>query len=94
MTIRNLEYAFHPRSVAVIGASEEPGSVGKTLTDNVLAGGFAGAIHLVNPRHQLIAGIPCFRDVEALPEAPDLAVIATPPKTTSDANPSASSPGS
>ena len=81
MTIRNLEYAFHPRSVAVIGASEEIGSVGKTLTDNVLAGGFAGAIHLVNPRHQLIAGIPCFRDVEALPEAPDLAVIATPPKT-------------
>ena len=81
MTIRNLEYAFRPRSVSVIGASDEPGSVGKTLTENVLTGGFAGPIYLVNPRHQLVAGVRCFRDVEALPEAPELAVIATPPNT-------------
>jgi acetyltransferase len=81
MTIRNLEYAFRPRSVSVIGASDEPGSVGKTLTENVLTGGFAGPIYLVNPRHQLVAGVRCFRDVEALPEAPELAVIATPPDT-------------
>jgi acetyltransferase len=81
MTIRNLEDAFRPRSVAVIGASDERGSVGKTLTENVLTGGFAGPIYLVNPRHQLVAGVPCFRDVEALPEAPTLAVIATPPHT-------------
>lgn len=81
MTIRNLEYAFRPRSVAVIGASDEPGSVGKTLTENVLTGGFTGPIYLVNPRHQLVAGVRCFRDVEALPEAPELAVIATPPST-------------
>ena len=81
MTIRNLEYAFRPSSVAIIGASDEPGSVGKTLTDNVLSGGFSGLIYLVNPRHRTIAGLECFRDVEALPEAPDLAVIATPPHT-------------
>jgi acetyltransferase len=81
MTIRNLEHAFRPRSIAVIGASEEPGSVGKTLTDNVLAGDFVGPIYLVNPRRQFISGVRCFADVEALPEAPELAVIATPPKT-------------
>ena len=57
MTIRNLEYAFRPRSVAMIGASDEPGSVGKTLTENVLTGGFAGPIYLVNPRHRTIAGV-------------------------------------
>src|SRR3972149_7171594 len=81
MTIRNLEYAFRPSSGAIIGASDEPGSVGKTLTDNVLAGGFSGLISLATPRHRTIAGLECFRDVEALPEAPDLAVIATPPHT-------------
>src|SRR5581483_6519184 len=81
MTIRNLEYAFHPRSVAVIGASDELGSVGKTLTENVLTGGFAGPIYLVNPRHGSIAGVRCFRDVESLPETPELAVVATPPNT-------------
>lgn len=81
MTIRNLEYAFRPRSVAVIGESDEPGSVGKTLTENVLSGGFSGPVYLVNPRHHVIAGLRCFRDVKALPEAPELAVIATPPHT-------------
>jgi acetyltransferase len=49
MTVRNLDDALAPRSVAVIGASTEEGSVGGTLTKNVLAGGFEGEIYLVNP---------------------------------------------
>ena len=81
MTIRNLERALRPASVAVIGASDAPGSVGKTVTDNVLAGGFSGPVYLVNPNHRSIAGMPCFPDVESLPEAPELAIIATPPRT-------------
>jgi acetyltransferase len=81
MTIRNLEHALRPRSVAVIGASEEPGSVGQTLTENILQGGFAGAIYLVNPHRASIAGHDCFANVAALPETPELAVIATPPKS-------------
>ena len=79
MTVRNLEHALRPRSVAVIGASDEPGSVGHTLTQNVLSGGFEGQVFLVNPHHGTIAGRDCFNSVEALPEAPELAVIATPP---------------
>ena len=81
MTIRNLERAFAPRSVAVIGASTEKGSVGCVLTENVLGAGFQGKVFLVNPHSKEIAGQPCFASVAALPEAPDLAVIATPPKT-------------
>jgi acetyltransferase len=81
MTIRNLDHALRPRSVAVIGASAEPGSVGGTLTENVLKGGFAGPIYLVNPSHRTIGGRECFASVEALPETPELAVIATPPQT-------------
>ncbi|MGA9603166.1 MAG: CoA-binding protein, partial [Methyloceanibacter sp.] len=81
MTIRNLEHALAPRSVAVIGASAEKGSVGSVLTENVLSGGFAGKVFLVNPHHKEIAGQPCYHSVAALPETPELAVIATPPKT-------------
>ena len=81
MTVRNLEHALAPRSVAVIGASTEPKSVGSTLTENILNGGFAGDVYLVNPHHATIGGRRCFPDIAALPEAPELAVIATPPTT-------------
>jgi len=81
MTVRNLEYVLRPRSVAVIGASDKPGSVGNTLTENMLSGGFQGQVYLVNPHHDAIGGHQCYRSVAALPETPELAVIATPPAT-------------
>jgi acetyltransferase len=81
MTVRNLEHALAPRSVALIGASKDIHSVGGILVENLLAGGFAGPIWLVNPRETEIAGHACFASVAALPEAPELAVIATPPRT-------------
>ena len=81
MTIRNLEFVLRPRSIAVIGASNNAGSVGHTLTKNVLAGGFAGPVYLVNPKHPRIAGQDCFLSIDELPEPPELAVIATPPET-------------
>lgn len=81
MTIRNLEHALRPRSVALIGASDEAGSVGQKLTENLLTGGFAGPVYLVNPKHRTIGGTDCFASVDLLPETPELAVIATPPET-------------
>ena len=81
MTVRNLDHALRPRSIAIIGASAEEGSVGSKLTGNTLAGGFAGEVYLVNPHQAEIGGRRCFKDVAALPEAPELAVIATPPAT-------------
>ena len=60
MTIRNLEHVLAPRSVAVIGASTEAGSVGNVLTENLLAGGFAGEVYLVNPHHESIGGRRCY----------------------------------
>jgi acetyltransferase len=81
MTVRNLEHAFAPGSVAVIGASAEPRSVGNKLTENVMAGSFAGEIYLVNPHQESIGGRRCFPDIAALPVVPQLAVIATPPRT-------------
>ncbi len=80
MTIRNLEYAFRARSVAIIGASPREGSVGLFVTKNVRDAGFKGPIWPVNPKHQEIYGLQCFPDIESLPAAPDLAVVATPAK--------------
>jgi len=81
MSTRNLDYFFRPRSVALIGASASPASVGATLLANLIAAGFAGPIWPVNPKYGDLQGLPCFPDIESLPAAPDLAVIATPAAT-------------
>ena len=81
MSIRNLDRMFRPRSVAVIGASDKPKSVGSALMANLLRGGFSGPIVPVNPRAAAIHGIMAYKDVASLPITPDLAVIATPPDT-------------
>ncbi len=81
MSVRNLQYLFRPRSIAVIGASDRAGSVGATVMRNVMAGGFGGPIHAVNPGHLMVAGQRAYADVTQLPQTPDLAVIATPPAT-------------
>jgi acetyltransferase len=79
MSLRNLEQLFNPSSVALIGASAKPYSVGAVAMRNIYTAGFQGDIYLVNPRHAAIDGHPCFADVASLPKPPDLAVIATPP---------------
>jgi acetyltransferase len=81
VSTRNLENFFRPRSVAVIGASDRPRSVGATVIRNVLSGGFDGAIWPVNLRHTVVAGQKAYQAVDQLPEAPGLAVICTPPQT-------------
>ncbi len=81
MSVINIERLCHPRSVAVIGASARPDSVGHIVLRNLVQGGFEGPVWGVNPRHADIDGIPCFAEIAALPAAPDLAVICTPPAT-------------
>ena len=81
MSIRNLDFLFAPRSVALIGASPRPGSVGRTALRNLVDGGFAGPIFPVNPKYETLEGLRCFPGVDALPSPPDLAVICTPPAT-------------
>jgi acetyltransferase len=81
MSTRNLAFLLAPRSVAIIGASDRPQSVGATITQNLLKGSFDGTIALVNSRHDRIAGRPAFRSVTDLPETPELAVICTPAPT-------------
>lgn len=81
MSIRNLDAIFRPKSVALIGASRQPKSVGDVIAHNLLAGGFNGPIMPVNPKYDSVAGVMAYPDVAALPTVPDLAVICTPPAT-------------
>ncbi len=81
MSTRNLNKLFRPRSVAVIGASDKPKSVGSALMTNLLRSGFSGPVLPVNPRAAAVHGIMTYRGVASLPITPELAVIATPPDT-------------
>lgn len=81
MSIRHLQHFFRPRSVAVIGASARPGSVGATVLANLAGAGFSGAIWPVNPKYRELLGMPVLADVAELAQAPELAVICTPAAT-------------
>ena len=76
-----LDYIFHPRSVAVIGASEREGSVGRTLIWNLIRSPFGGTVFPVNPQRHSILGIKSYADIASVPEVVDLAIVATPAPT-------------
>jgi acyl-CoA synthetase (NDP forming)/GNAT superfamily N-acetyltransferase len=67
-----------PASIAVVGASDKPTSIGGLLLANLLASGFTGQIYAVNPRHQVIQGVRAYPDLPSCPQPPDLALVAVP----------------
>ncbi len=75
---RDLDPLFCPKSIAVIGASRKPGSVGNALIRNLIYGGFTGVIYPVNPKAAGVLGVPCFRDLDEIETAPDLVVVVLP----------------
>src|SRR6516164_7454467 len=79
MSTYRLNRLFAPRSVAVVGGSPRDTSPGRAVLKNLRSGGFAGAIHLVNPHYDEIEGIAAVKSYEALATTPDVAVIAVPP---------------
>jgi len=79
MSTYHLDKLFAPRSVAVVGASPRPGSVGRVVLKNLREGGFPGPIHLVNPQYDEIEGFRSVKTVGELPDVPDVLVVATPP---------------
>ena len=81
MTTHILRSLCKPASVALIGASERPGSIGAALTRNLLASGLKGELFLVNRRHSRVQNMPACQRLTDLPHAPELAMIATPPVT-------------
>jgi acetyltransferase len=73
-----LDFFFSPKTVAVIGASEKPDSVGRTLLWNLISSPFGGTVYPVNPKRHSVLGIKAYARAADIPEPVELAVIATP----------------
>src|SRR5579863_9257173 len=76
-----LDFFFSPKSVAVIGATEKLGSVGRTVLLNLSHGPLSDKVYAVNPRHQEVCGIRAFPSIGEVPAAVDLAMVVTPAAT-------------
>lgn len=76
-----LDNLFNPQSIAVIGASDKPQSVGMKVLNNLRQGQFKGKLYAVNPKHKRLFDEPCFPTVSDINKAIDLAVITTPATT-------------
>ena len=82
--IRDLEPLFAPRSVAVVGASRTPGSVGHAITRNLIYGGFTGVVYPINPKAKSIMGCRCTKQVSQIDDEVDLAVLVIPATAVED----------
>ena len=76
--VASLKHLFMPESVAVVGASRRPDSVGARLLSNIVSGRFHGRVIPVNPNASSLAGLPCVASVDDLPEGVDLAIVVVP----------------
>ncbi len=76
--VASMQHMLRPASVAVIGASRRPGSVGRVILRNIITGGFSGPVYPVNPSAAELEGISCLPSAAALPDDVDLAVISVP----------------
>ena len=76
-----LDAIFSPKTVAVIGATEKEGSVGRTILSNLIASPFGGTVFPVNPKRPNVLGIKAYPSISAVPDPVDLAIIVTPAKT-------------
>jgi acetyltransferase len=74
-----LDVFFRPKSVAVIGATETPGTVGRTVLWNLVTSPFGGTVYPVNPKRPSVLGVKAYASISDIPEPVDLAVIITPP---------------
>jgi acetyltransferase len=78
---QGLDALFCPESIAVIGATDRPGTVGRTVFQNLLAPAFHGRVYPVNPQRTEILGVKAYKSIADVPEPADLVVLATPAAT-------------
>jgi acyl-CoA synthetase (NDP forming) len=71
-----LDSLLHPRSIAVLGATERAGTVGRTIVENLLKGGYEGRLYAVNPGRRSVCGVPCFATLADLPEPVEHVIFA------------------
>jgi acetate---CoA ligase (ADP-forming) len=73
-----MERLLRPRSVAVVGASDQRGHIGNTLVRNLLTQEFAGPVYPVNPKHRVVCSVPCYPSLQDIPDPVDLVIAAVP----------------
>jgi acetyltransferase len=78
---RPLDIFFSPATIAVIGATEKAGSVGRTILWNLISSPFGGTVYPVNPNRPNVLGVRAYPKIADIPEPIDLAVIVTPAQT-------------
>ncbi|MFZ1505715.1 MAG: bifunctional acetate--CoA ligase family protein/GNAT family N-acetyltransferase [Anaerolineae bacterium] len=79
-----LDAIFNPQSVALIGATEKAGSVGRTILWNLISSPFGGTVFPINPKRPNVLGIKAYPNIREVPDPIDLAVIVTPAPTVPD----------
>lgn len=84
MSVANLDGLFKPNSVAVIGASNQPGHVGRVVMENLLAGAFLGPVMPLCLDEDEVLGVEAYKGVDTLPLTPDLAILCIPPAEAPD----------
>lgn len=81
---KNLEKLFNPKTVAIVGASDRPGSVGNAITQNLLNLGYAGEVFLINPKYPELLGQKCYASLNDVEKEIDLAIIVIPANFVND----------
>src|SRR5262245_32944179 len=81
----SLAHVLAPKSVAVIGASRNPNSVGGALFQNLIRWRFAGVVYPINPSAKSVAGVRAYVEIKDLPETPELVFVAIPARAVLDA---------
>ncbi|MDX2152741.1 MAG: CoA-binding protein, partial [Bryobacteraceae bacterium] len=76
-----LDVFFTPKNIAVIGATENPGSVGRTTLWNLISSPFGGAVFPINPKRPSVLGIKAYPSIKDVPAEVDLVVVVTPSST-------------
>ena len=79
--MKDLEYIFRPKSVAVIGASGKKGTIGREVLHNIIVNEFNGKVFPVNPNYSVVHSIKCYSTILDVPDAVDLAIVIVPRKS-------------
>jgi len=74
----NIRYLFEPRSIAVIGASQEPSKIGYKIVSNILSGGYQGKVYPVNTRGSEILGLRSYKKITEIEDSVDVGCIVVP----------------
>ncbi len=85
MATNDISFFFEPKSIAIIGASDTPGKVGNTVTNNIINSGFKGKIFPINPRAKEICKIPCYGSILDVEDEVDIAIFVIPGKLVNQA---------